>query len=165
MTRFPDHDLFGSWTNLDGVPAMPTGGKTHLYAVGDLYKNPGQCNANGFDSKKPTDACQMSLASWQAAAHQAWKIWNQIIWDQKTQTNIPDPGTYLASPMIFTIGFDNGDSNDKADHTLLRMIANDLTSPAPFSDRVNGKYHYADGPTAVDYAFPQISSQILRLSQ
>ncbi len=170
MSHFPLHDLYGNWTDLNGAPAVggatpPKGGAAHLYELGDLYKNTGQCNKNGFNNTNTKDACQIALASWQAAAHQAWKIWNQIIWDQKTETNIADPGTYLSQPVIFTIGFDNGNASDKADHTLLRMIANDVTSPVSFSSRINGNYYYADGPTAVDYAFQQISSQILRLSQ
>ena len=115
---------------------------------------------------RPTNSCQIGLASWQATAHQAWKIWNQIIWDKTTQTNKVDPAANLSQPVIFTIGFDHSSTGGEApDMTLLQMIANDPLSPVSFSSRINGQAFRAADPNAVDAAFQQIASQILRLSQ
>jgi hypothetical protein len=90
MAKFPDHDLFGNYTNLDGTvlpavngarpPLGPTGER--LYVLGDLYNN--QCGRTQYNAFATSNSCQIGLASWQATAHQAWKIWNQIIWDKTT---------------------------------------------------------------------------------
>jgi Flp pilus assembly protein TadG len=167
MARFPDRDLYGNATNLTvGAPAVPTGPTANLYEQGDLWKNSTQCNKNNYDPTATSNACQIGLASWQAAAHQAWKIWNQMVWDKPTQTNIPDPGTYKAQPIIFTIGF-NHNAADPPDMTLLKIIANDPLSPAPFTaaGTVKGMAFEAPDRSAVDAAFQQISREILRLSQ
>jgi Flp pilus assembly protein TadG len=172
MTKIPDRDLYGNYTDLafGKIPAVggltpPLSGGQPIYRLGSLYNTSTQCNKVDFAANSPTNACQIGLASWNAAAHQAWKIWNQIVWDKTTQANIPDPGKYLASPVIFTIGFNSGKADDQPDMTLLQMIANDPTSPVSFSNRINGQAFYAKDPNAVDNAFQQISSQILRLSQ
>jgi hypothetical protein len=170
MNRFPDHDLYGNYTDLSIAPAVggatpPTGPSGQaLYKIGDLYKN--QCASSTYDATKTTNSCQIGLASWQAAAHQGWKIWNQILWDKTTQTNKVDPAANLSQPVIFTIGFDHSASGGEApDMTLLQMIANDPASPVSFSTRVKGQAFLAKDPNAVDNAFQQIASQILRLSQ
>jgi Flp pilus assembly protein TadG len=174
MTRLPDRDLFGNYTNLDAgsvpgvvavTPSTPPNGATgHLYREGDLYKNPSQCNSNDFDAGQPHDACQIGLASWNATAHQAWKIWNQLIWDKNTKTNRLDPGPNMSQPVIFTIGFVSNPS-DPPDMTLLKIIANDPTAPVSFSNRMHGTAYRATDPNAVDLAFQQIASEILRLAR
>ncbi len=170
MKQFPDHDLFGNYTNLSTAPAVngmkpPLGpGGVDLYRVGSLYNTASQCNHALYQPTQTTNSCQVGLASWQATAHQAWKIWNQVIWDKATQQNIADPATYQAQPVVFTIGFDHSPT-DPPDMTLLKLIANDPGSPAPFSTRMKGQAFRASDPSAVDSAFQQIASQILRLSQ
>lgn len=170
MARFPDRDIYGNYTDLSTVPAVggatpPTGSSGQaLYKLGDLYKN--QCGNATYDATKTDNSCQIGLASWQATAHQAWKIWNQILWDKTTQTNKADPAANLSQPVIFTIGFDHSASGGEApDMTLLKMIANDPSSPVTFSTRVKGQAFQAKDQNAVDNAFTQIASQILRLSQ
>jgi hypothetical protein len=170
MAKFPDHDLYGNYTDLSKAPAVngiapPTGpGAIPLYKVGSLWSN--QCGGAAYDATKTSNSCQIGLASWQAAAHQAWKIWNQEIWSQATQMNISDPAPNLSQPVIFTIGFDHSASGGEApDMSLLQMIANDPASPVPFSSRVKGQAFRATDPNAVDSAFQQIASQILRLAQ
>jgi Flp pilus assembly protein TadG len=165
MASFPDRDLYGNYTDLSKVPAVPTGpGGVPLYQLGDLYKN--QCGSTGYSATSTKNNCQIGLASWQATAHQAWKIWNQILWDKTAQTNKADPAANLSQPVIFTIGFDHsGGTIEPPDMTLLKMIANDPSSPVSFSSRVKGQAFRATDPNAVDNAFSQIASQILRLSQ
>jgi Flp pilus assembly protein TadG len=164
MGKFPDHDLFGNYTDLSKVGAMPTGPTGKLYELGDLWAN--QCGRAPYSATATSNSCQIGLASWQAAAHQAWKIWNQIIWSKSSQTNIPDPGVYQSSPVIFTIGYDHsGGVGERPDMTLLQMIANDPSSPVSFSGRVKGQAFHASDNNAVKSAFQQITSQILRLSQ
>jgi Flp pilus assembly protein TadG len=166
--HFPVHDLHGNWIDLNNVPAVngmtpPKGSTGSLYKEGTLWSTSTQCNKATFSLNTTANACQVGLASWQATAHQAWKIWNQIIWDQSTETNIVDPGQYQPKPIIFTIGFDSG-GNDKPDMQLLKIIANDVSSPVSFSS-INGQSFYAADPNAADIAFQQIRSEILRLSQ
>jgi Flp pilus assembly protein TadG len=170
MAHFPDHDVYGNYTNLKSAPAVggvtpPTGpGGVDLYTLGDLYKN--QCGKASYSNTLTTNSCQIGLASWQATAHQAWKIWNQILWDKTTQTNKVDPAANLSQPVIFTIGFDHSSGGGESpDMTLLQMIANDPASPVSFSTRVKGQAFLAKDQNAVDNAFTQIASQILRLSQ
>uniref|UniRef100_Q01XW3 von Willebrand factor, type A n=1 Tax=Solibacter usitatus (strain Ellin6076) TaxID=234267 RepID=Q01XW3_SOLUE len=169
LNKLPDHDIYGNYLNLSAAPAVsgltpPVGSAGALYKLGTLYSTSTQCNNSSYNPSAPDNACQMGLGSWQAAAHQAWKIWNQIIWDKATQTNIPDPATNKASPVIFTIGFEST-ASDLPDMKLLQLIANDPSSPAPFSTRVQGKAYNAKDPNAVDAAFQQIRSEILRLSR
>jgi hypothetical protein len=111
----------------------------------------------------PNDACQVALASWNAAAHQAWKIWNQQVWDNAAQLNKADPAPNLPQPVIFTIGYSH--DSEPPDLTLLQIIANDPLSPVSFSNRIKGQAFLAKDPNAVDAAFQQIASEILRLSQ
>ncbi len=166
MAKFPDHDLYGNYTDLSlpGASAVPTGSTGHLYKEGTLWSNSTQCNKTFYNSSATSNACQIGLASWQAAAHQAWKIWNQIVWDKTSQTNKADPGTYLSQPVIFTIGF-NHDPTDAPDMNLLKIIANDPSSPVPFSTRIKGQAYSATDANAVDAAFQQIASEILRLAR
>jgi Flp pilus assembly protein TadG len=172
MAKFPDHDLFGNYTTLDSAtpptvngarpPLGPTG--QLLYTLGDLYSAPTQCAGQSYSASATTNPCQIGLASWQAATHQAWKIWNQIIWNKTTQTNIADPAPNQTAPVIFTIGFQHAGS-EPPDLNLLQMIANDPSSPVSFSSRVKGQAFLAADNNAVDNAFQMIASQILRLSQ
>jgi Flp pilus assembly protein TadG len=169
LNKLPDHDIYGNYLDLSAAPAVggltpPAGSAGKLYKLGTLYSTPTQCNSTAYDPTQPDNACQMGLGSWQAAAHQAWKIWNQIIWDKATQQNIADPATNKTSPVIFTIGFEST-ASDLPDMKLLQLIANDPSSPAPFSTRVQGKAYNAKDPNAVDAAFQQIRSEILRLSR
>ncbi len=170
MAHFPDRDIYGNYTKLSMAPAVggakpPTAASGQdLYTIGELYKN--QCSNATYSNTATTNSCQIGLASWQATAHQAWKIWNQILWDKTTQTNKVDPAANLSQPVIFTIGFDHSSGGGEApDMTLLQMIANDPQSPVSFSTRVKGQAFQAKDKNAVDNAFQQISSQILRLSQ
>ena len=168
MVKFPDYDLYGNYTNLDNVVAVngmtpPKGSSGQkLYTLGSLYSN--QCGGSSYSPTSTSNPCQIGLASWQATVHQAWKIWNQIVWNKATQTNIPDPAVNLSSPVIFTIGFDDS-SSEQPDLKMLQLIANDPNSPAQFSTRVNGKAYLAGDVNAVGTAFEQIRSEILRLSQ
>ena len=170
MAKFPDYDLYGNYTTLKNAPAVSGAkpplapGGLDLYKLGDLYSN--QCGNAAYDNTKTTNSCQIGLASWQATAHQAWKIWNQIIWDKATQTNIPDPAVNQSQPVIFTIGFDHSAGGGEApDMNLLQMIANDPLSPVVFSTRIKGQAFRAADNNAVDAAFQQIASEILRLSR
>lgn len=171
MVKFPDYDLYGNYTNLDNAPAVgtlkpplgPTG--QSLYKLGSLYSN--QCGSSTYDPTATSNPCQIGLASWQATVHQAWKIWNQIVWDKSTQLNKVDPGPNMSAPVIFTIGFDDSATTggEKPDLNMLQLIANDPNSPAAFSKRVNGRAFLASDINAVGTAFEQIKSEILRLSQ
>jgi Flp pilus assembly protein TadG len=169
ITSFPTYDLYGNYIDLKHTPppavsglTMPTGDTGTLYEKGELWQN--QCAGAPFDINQPKNACQVALASWQAAAHQSWKIWNQIIWDKNTHSNILDPGPNFSSPVIFAIGFLSS-SADPPDMELLRMIANDPTAKVSFSDRVKGQAFKASDPNTVDMAFQQIASEILRLAR
>ena len=116
--------------------------------------------------RQPRTVARSVLASWQATAHQAWKIWNQILWDKTTQRNIVDPAVNLSQPIIFTIGFDHSAGGGEApDMVLLKLIANDPLSPVAFSTRIKGQAFRAADSNAVDAAFQQIASEILRLSR
>ena len=171
MAKFPDYDAYGNYTDLSKVVAVsgakpPLGSSGQpLYQLGNLYSD--QCGGAAYDATKTTNSCQIGLASWQATAHQAWKIWNQILWDKTTQTNKLDPALLnLSQPVIFTIGFDHSAGGGEApDMVLLKLIANDPLSPAPFSTRIKGQAFRAADANAVDAAFQQIASEILRLSR
>jgi Flp pilus assembly protein TadG len=171
MPHFPLHDLYGNYTDVTQIPAVngmafPSGSKGQpIYKLGSLYSTSTQCNGSSYDNTKTSNSCQIGLASWQATAHQAWKIWNQVVWDPATETNVVDPGPNMSSPVIFTIGFNHPTKNiEPVDMTLLQIIANDPSSPVPFSNRINGKAYLASDTGAVSAAFQQISSQILRLA-
>jgi len=49
--------------------------------------------------------------------------------------------------------------------TLLQIIANDANAPVSFSSRIKGQAFLASDANAVDAAFQQIASEILRLSR
>jgi Flp pilus assembly protein TadG len=174
LATIPDRDLFGNYTNLDAgkVPAVssvtpstpPTGSTGHLYQKGDLWNNTSQCNKTNYDATQAQNACQIGLASWNATAHQAWKIWNQVIWDKTTKTNKLDPGPNMSQPVIFTIGF-NHNPSDPPDMTLLQIVANDPAAPVSFSSRIHGTAYLATDANTVDMAFQQIASEILRLAR
>ncbi|HMD72159.1 MAG TPA: TadE/TadG family protein [Bryobacteraceae bacterium] len=172
MRSFPRNDLYGNYIDLVGHPppavsglTMPTGpsGKP-LYQSGTLWSTSTQCNSEIFSMTDVADGCQVGLASWQALAHQAWKVWNQIVWSKATQTNILDPAPNQSNPVIFTIGFSH-DASDLPDMNLLQIVANDPASPVPYSSRVNGKAYLASDPNSVASAFTQIESEILRLAK
>ncbi len=170
MAQFPLHDIYGNYTDLTQIPAanglsFPAGPSGEpLYKLGSLYAN--QCQSSTYNATLTQNSCQIGLASWQAAAHQAWKIWNQIVWNKATQTNIPDPGPNLSQPVIFTVGFNHPTSNiESPDMVLLQMIANDPSSPVPFSNRINGQAFLASDAGAIGAAFQQIEAEILRLSR
>ena len=171
MTRFPDYDLYGNYTTLSSAPAVngltpPKGpGNKPLYQLGALYST--QCGSATYNPAATSNACQIGLASWQAAVHQGWKIWNQIIWSKTSQANIADPAPNLPAPVIFTLGFDDSKTTggESPDLNMLQMIANDPNSPVSFSSRVNGHAYIASNPTSVGLAFQQIKSEILRLAQ
>ena len=169
MTKFPDYDLYGNYTDLSKVVAVngatpPTGPSGALYKLGNLYTD--QCANSPYNATATSNSCQIGLASWQATAHQAWKIWNQILWDKTTQRNIVDPAVNLSQPIIFTIGFDHSAGGGEApDMVLLKLIANDPLSPVAFSTRIKGQAFRAADSNAVDAAFQQIASEILRLSR
>jgi Flp pilus assembly protein TadG len=171
LTQFPDYDLFGNYTTLDNAPAVnglkppKAPGNKSLYTLGSLYSN--QCGSSTYNPAATSNACQIGLASWQAAVHQGWKIWNQVIWSKASQQNIVDPAPNLAAPVIFTLGFDDSKitGGEAPDLNMLQLIANDPNSPAPFSNRVNGHAYIASDPNSVGLAFQQIRSQILRLAQ
>lgn len=172
MAKFPAYDLHGNYIDLANNPppavngnSMPTGpGGKPLYQSGTLWSTSTQCNRATFVATNTFDACAVGLASWQAAAHQAWKIWNQIVWSQAQLANIVDPGPNLSNPVIFTIGFSH-EADDLPDMNLLEMIANDPASPVQFTSRINGKAFLAADPNSVQSAFTQIESEILRLSK
>jgi Flp pilus assembly protein TadG len=170
MAKFPLHDAYGNYTDLTQVPAVngltmpttPSGGP--LYKLGSLYSN--QCKSSTYNAAQTSNSCQIGLASWQATAHQAWKIWNQIVWNGATQSNIQDPGPNMSEPVIFTIGFNHPTTNiEPPDMTLLQLIANDPNSPVSFSNRINGQAFLASDANAVGAAFQQIASVILRLAR
>jgi hypothetical protein len=170
MAKFPDKDLFGNYTDLSLAPAVsglkpPLGpGSIPLYKTGDLYKNSAECNKTAYDATQTTNPCHIGLASWTAAVHQAWKIWNQIVWDKTSQTNKLDPGTYQSNPVIFTILFDH-DPSSPVDLQFGQLVANDPSAPATFSTRVHGQLFHATDVASVNQAFADIASEILRLAQ
>ena len=171
IAAFPKYDLFGNYIDLKNNPppsvnglSMPMGSTGKIYEQGTLWSTSTQCNSHDFVNTSPNDACMGGLAAWQAAAHQAWKIWNQVIWDNQAQANIIDPGPNLSTPVIFTIGFSH-DASDLPDMKLLQIIANDPASAVPFSKRINGQAFLASTTGAVQDAFNQISAEILRLSR
>jgi Flp pilus assembly protein TadG len=177
LAQFPDYDLFGNYTNLSGLsggtpppavngltpPKAP--GNQPLYTLGNLYSI--QCGSNAYNPTATSNPCQIGLASWQAAVHQGWKIWNQIVWSKTSQTNIVDPGPNMSAPVVFTLGFDDSKitGGESPDLKMLQMIANDPNSPVSFSTRMNGRAYIAADVNAVGMALQQIKSQILRLSQ
>jgi len=75
----------------------------------------------------------------------------------------PDPtqaNGSLAGVVIYAIGL--GDVDD----TLLMRMANDPSlSPNPVAAGRQGRYVYADNPTALDLAFTRVASEILRLAR
>jgi Flp pilus assembly protein TadG len=171
LSTIPTRDLYGNYTDLLNSPPPAVGGLTMptapggaaLYTVGNLYSN--QCGSSAYNSSSTTNACQIGLASWQATAHQAWKIWNQIVWDKTSETNKVDPGPNMSQPVIFTIGFDHhADGGEAPDLALLQLIANDPSSTVHFSTRINGQAFLASDANAVGTALQEIKSEILRLS-
>jgi Flp pilus assembly protein TadG len=171
MSKFPIHDVYGNYTDLLNNPPPAVGGLTMpsasggaaLYTLGNLYSN--QCGSSAYNSSSTTNACQVGLASWQATAHQAWKIWNQIVWDKTAEQNIVDPGPNMSQPVVFTIGFDHSaDGGEAPDLALLQLIANDPASTIHFSTRINGQAFLASDTNSVGTALQEIRSEILRLS-
>ena len=174
IARFPDYDAYGNYLNLNAAPAVTVGSNSltppfDLYKQGDLYGN--QCGGHGFIVTSTADACMIALASWQAAAHQAWKIWNQVLWDNTTRLNKADTAAYLPAPVIFTIGFDHSTDgySEKPDLTLLQLIANDAAVLPAYSlskrpDKIHGQAYIAKDAGAVGAAFQQIEAEILRLA-
>lgn len=68
------------------------------------------------------------------------------------------------NPVIFTIGLD-GAPDMPIDPVFLERVANDPRSPIYNSSRPTGYYAYAESPSALNQAFHQIASIVLRLSQ
>lgn len=172
MPKLPLYDLYGNYTDLSQVPAVtgltpskpPLGPSNQpLYKLGTVYNNSSYCNGTAYTGLN-TDGCQMGLAELATATHQAWKIWNQVIWDKSSQSNIVDPAPNMSNPVIFTIGFDH-DPQTPVDMGLLQMIANDPSSSVSFSSRINGSAYRATTTDAVKAAFTSIASEILRLSR
>ncbi len=67
------------------------------------------------------------------------------------------------STVIYTIGL-GGAPDMPIDATLLERIANDSRSPIYDSTKPTGFFAYASDPSALNAAFQQVASQILRLS-
>lgn len=76
----------------------------------------------------------------------------------------PDPlqaNTSLSGVVIYCIGY-GGD----VDGTLLQRIANDPSlSPNPVASGANGRYYNAPTTSALNQAFMQVASQMLRIAQ
>ena len=99
--------------------------------------------------------CQIGIASWNAAGDQAAKIWNS------TDT---DSSGGAIDPVIFTIGYAHG-GGEVPDQQLIKIIANDPTSPFPLTTRVQGESFYATTAAGVSQAFSAIAAEILRLAK
>jgi hypothetical protein len=156
LQKIPDNDIYQNSTSFN-----PPGQVPPLYMLGDLYNNYGKAT---LALTQVDHNYQIGMASWNAAADQATKIWNNKYYDpvQKKVINDANP----INPVIFTIGYDHtAAGGEKPDLTLLRILANDSSSPAPITNRVNGKAYLATNAGAVAQAFAEIASEILRLSQ
>lgn len=173
LVQFPATDIYGNSTTLNAAAGITTvGGNTvpntyngkPLYQAGTLYQNSVYCNKTSLDVTKTDNACQVGLVSWNAAVHQAYKIWNSQVWDKTSGTNKPDPALYAPQPVIYVIGFDH-DATQPMDQVLMQIIANDKNAPVSLTTRTNGQYYNAASADAVNQAFQQIASQILRLAQ
>jgi Flp pilus assembly protein TadG len=175
VAYLPDTDIYGNSTTLNAVTGITTVGGNSvpntyngkpLYQAGALYQDSVYCNKMALDTTltQTDNACQIGLISWNAAVHQAYKIWNSEVWNKSTQQNIADPATYAPQPVIYVIGFDH-DATQPMDQTLMQIIANDPAAPVSLTSRTHGKYYNAQSADAVNQAFQQIASQILRLSQ
>ena len=77
-------------------------------------------------------------------------------------TAIRNDSTYTI--VIYTIGLD-GAPDLPIDSTFLERVANDPRSPIYDSSKPAGFYAYASSPSALNQAFYQVASQVLRLSQ
>ncbi len=77
-------------------------------------------------------------------------------------TTIRNDPTYTI--MIYTIGLD-GAPDVPIDSTFLERVANDPRSPIYDSTKPAGFYAYAANPSALNQAFYQVASQVLRLSR
>jgi len=77
-------------------------------------------------------------------------------------TAIRNDATY--NTVIYTIGLD-GAPDVSIDQTFLERVANDPRSPIYDSTRAAGYFAYAADASALNQAFNQIASQVLRLSK
>lgn len=76
-------------------------------------------------------------------------------------TTIRNDSTYTI--VIYTIGLD-GAPDVAIDSTFLERVANDPRSPIYDSTKPAGFYAYAANPSALNQAFYEVASQVLRLS-
>jgi Flp pilus assembly protein TadG len=152
FSKIPDQDLYGNRTNFD-TTTTPA-----LYTYGTYYANAGGI---AYNNTKINDSYQVGLASWNAAADQSWKIWNNMIYNSATRTIIADPNPI--DPVIFTIGYWH--TSEQPDATLMNIMANTTASPIVVSTKMHGQYFQATSADQVNQAFADIASEILRLAQ
>jgi Flp pilus assembly protein TadG len=150
FAKIPDVDLYGNSTS-GGV-------NPNTYKLGNYYLTYGQLP---YSNTGIGNSYQVGLASWNAALDQSYKIWNDLIWNSTTRTNVADP--YPISPVIFTIGYWH--TGEEPDATLMNIMANTTASPLVVSNKVNGQYFLATSADQVSQAFADIASEILRLAQ
>jgi hypothetical protein len=150
FSRIPDQDMYGNSTS---GGANPT-----LYKQSGYYLNYGGL---AYNSSGINNSYQISVASWNAALDQCWKIWNNQIYNSATRTVIADPNPI--NPVIFTIGYAH--SGEQIDPVLMNIMANTTASPIVVSTKMNGQFFLANNADQMSQAFADIASEILRLAQ
>jgi hypothetical protein len=160
--QFPTKDLYGNYLN--GPSAVGAANYTALdYQLAQIWSStnqgcldPGSTGArqNWSLTNSVADACQVGLASWNAADMAAYQI------HQHTGTTI--------TPLIYCLGYEGDGGDDPAFMTRLANI-----SANPYSGTTNSVYDstkpkgmYIQVQTQADMqpAFQSILAEILRLS-
>ncbi|MGE5644401.1 MAG: VWA domain-containing protein [Acidobacteriota bacterium] len=164
LAKLPTHDLYWNSTTRVGWNGLNPGtGDDSMYKNSYIYQNFGKRSQN---INAANNSYQVGLASWNATADQAWKIWNDKYYDKNDAVAPIKTDTHPISPVIFTIGYYNGAGAEAPDQTLMKIISNTEDSPVSVApDKIHGKMYYTTSTSQVGNAFAEIASEILRIAQ
>lgn len=141
LAKIPPVDRFGNSTS--GI----------AYTLGMAHAAP--CNVT-YDPTRPTSACHMGIAIWNAADNVG-----KTIRTQASMGSLPAP-TGMLPITIFTIGYTG---NGGTDAVLLKRLANTQDSTSYAATEQVGEYIQVDTAANLSAAFSQIASSLLRLAK
>jgi Flp pilus assembly protein TadG len=138
----PAQDFWGNPTNGTNTGSYTT----HDYQQSEIWNNAGECNKAIQDLTKPGDACQVGLASWNAADMAGMNIRNDAV----------------LTPVIYTLGYLGNGGDDPA---LMRRLSNIKGASSVYdSTKPEGLYLQIATVDDITPAFQKVLSEILRLT-
>jgi Flp pilus assembly protein TadG len=143
LRQIPSQDLYGNSTN------------------GTAYKNSTVVykSKTGNYSNTTFDAYDLTIAAWNAVYNAATNIRTDAYYDTK-RTGVACDSSMPTQ--LFVIGYTG---NGGIDSVLLQSIANDPRYPYYTAGQAQGKFYSASDANAIDEAFNDVASQLLRLAK